>query len=254
MVVVKGDQFTTDFWDELDTRRLPRVLWLYDELRRTELDADLLRRVGPVASYSARDVVDLRNQGVAAVHLPLAYDHRLVPVAPRPRARRGRLRRRALPRPRGDPRRARRRRGPGPGVRPRLVRPIRSTGCARWRRAARPCPRAATSTAAEAYRRMAEAAATLNLHGDQDGFTMRTFEACGVGAVQLVDRADVAGLYTPGEDLATYSSLRRARRPLPTRARATVDGARACARPAGGARSPSTPSTTAWRVLESLWG
>ena len=38
---------------------------------------------------------------------------------------------------------------------------------------------------------MADAAATLNLHGDQDGFTMRTFEACGVGAVQLIDRTDV---------------------------------------------------------------
>ena len=45
---------------------------------------------------------------------------------------------------------------------------------------------------------MAASAATLNLHGDQDGFTMRTFEACGVGGVQLIDRTDVGGLYDDG--------------------------------------------------------
>ncbi len=36
------------------------------------------------------------------------------------------------------------------------------------------------------------------MHGDQDGFTMRTFEAAGVGGVQLVDRTDTAGLYATG--------------------------------------------------------
>ncbi len=53
---------------------------------------------------------------------------------------------------------------------------------------------------------MAGARATLNVHGDQDGFTMRTFEACGVGAVQLVDRADVSRHYEPGVELAVFGS------------------------------------------------
>jgi spore maturation protein CgeB len=57
---------------------------------------------------------------------------------------------------------------------------------------------------ASAYAVMADAVATLNIHGDQDGFTMRTFEACGVGGVQLIDRADVTHLYEPGVELATY--------------------------------------------------
>nr|WP_281368091.1 glycosyltransferase [Helcobacillus massiliensis] len=53
---------------------------------------------------------------------------------------------------------------------------------------------------------MRDGAATLNIHGDQDGFTMRTFEACGVGAVQIIDRADVEGLYEPGRELLVASS------------------------------------------------
>jgi spore maturation protein CgeB len=54
---------------------------------------------------------------------------------------------------------------------------------------------------------MAGAAATLNIHGDQDGFTMRTFEASGVGALQLIDRSDVARHYEPGVEILPFSSV-----------------------------------------------
>ena len=57
-----------------------------------------------------------------------------------------------------------------------------------------------------AYGVMAGARASLNLHGDQDGFTMRTFEACGVGGLQIVDRADVDSLYDPGSELLVFNS------------------------------------------------
>jgi len=59
---------------------------------------------------------------------------------------------------------------------------------------------------AAAYRVMAESTATLNLHGDQDGFTMRTFEAAEVGGLQLIDRNDVTGLYDDGVELAAFTS------------------------------------------------
>ena len=52
---------------------------------------------------------------------------------------------------------------------------------------------------------MAAAVATLNIHGDQDGLTMRTFEASGVGGLQLLDRSDLGGLYEPGVELLTWS-------------------------------------------------
>ncbi|MFZ2503141.1 MAG: glycosyltransferase, partial [Nocardioides sp.] len=56
------------------------------------------------------------------------------------------------------------------------------------------------------YRLFAEAAAAINIHGDQDGLTMRTFEVCGMGGVQLIDRADLQGLYDDGAEVAAYGS------------------------------------------------
>nr|WP_269770549.1 glycosyltransferase [Brevibacterium yomogidense] len=53
---------------------------------------------------------------------------------------------------------------------------------------------------------MAGSDATLNSHWDQEGFTMRTFEASGVGGVQLIDRSDVAEFYEPGSEVLVYDS------------------------------------------------
>ena len=105
-----------------------------------------------------------------------------------------------------------------------------------------------------AYAVMAASAATLSMHTDQDGFAMRTFEACGSGAVQLIDRTDMAGLYDDGVELATWADVRgagRAVRAGPGRPRLGAGPARGGPR---AARSPSTPSTTGSRVLEQLWG
>jgi spore maturation protein CgeB len=203
VVVVKGDQFTPALWDELDARR--RVLGLYDALRRTDLDIATLRRVGPVASYSPRDTAALRADGLPVVHLPLAYDHRLLPDPP-PRTRdevvfvgaRYPGRERALLGllETGIPARAFGRDwSTHPVDRLRTLAPRRP-----------PVPSGRDLGRVDTYRRMAGAAATLNIHGDQDGFTMRTFEACGVGGVQLLDRTDVTDLYEPGVDLATWST------------------------------------------------
>lgn len=59
----------------------------------------------------------------------------------------------------------------------------------------------------DAYGVMAGSPATLNLHGDQDGFTMRTFEAAGVGAVQITDRLDVAHLFEVGKECLAFSNV-----------------------------------------------
>ncbi|MDO4916760.1 MAG: glycosyltransferase, partial [Rothia sp. (in: high G+C Gram-positive bacteria)] len=58
----------------------------------------------------------------------------------------------------------------------------------------------------EAYGVMASSPATLNIHGDQDGFTMRTFEASGVGGLQILDRLDVDRYYVPGKEVLVYQS------------------------------------------------
>ena len=59
----------------------------------------------------------------------------------------------------------------------------------------------------EAYGIMASSPATLNIHNNQDGFTMRTFEAPGVGALQVIDRPDVDRYYIPGEEVLVYQSI-----------------------------------------------
>lgn len=204
VVVVKGDTLGPAFWNELDRRGLPRVLWLYDEVRRTRWSLDSLRRVGPVATYSHLDDEAFRSNGIDSRHLPLAFDHRLVAIDPLTRndevvfvgAR-------------------------YPSREHLLVRlanaglPVRAFGrdwsshpvdrLRTWSLQRPPVPGGRDLDRADAYREMAAAASTLNIHGDQDGFTMRTFEASGVGGVQLIDRADVTAFYEPDTELLVFT-------------------------------------------------
>ncbi len=210
VVVVKGDTLDGGWWAELERRRTPRVTWLYDELRRTDFTAERLAAAGPLASYSPADVAALRADGGdhEVRHLPLAFDHRL---APRPRPvgpgrdevvfvgaryprREDVLRRLAAA---GHPVRAF-----GRDWSRHPVDRLRTWGLRRP-----PLPAARDVDRATAYAVMRRARAVLNIHGDQDGLTMRTFEASGAGGLQLVDRDDLGELYEPGAELVAYSSL-----------------------------------------------
>ncbi len=203
VVIVKGDTLGTDFWDAIVG--LPRVTWLYDEVRRTQWTPELLGSIGPLATYSAHDTADLVAQGVEARHLPLAFDHRLVPsptalrtpqvsfVGARYPSREAVM---ALLHERGVPVRAY-----GRDWSSHPVDRLRT-----WRVGTPDIPAERDLSRARAYDVMTSSAATLNLHGDQDGFTMRTFEAAGVGAVELIDRDDVADLYDPGAEVLTWTT------------------------------------------------
>jgi spore maturation protein CgeB len=203
LLVVKGDAFDDDFWDLLERRRQRRALWLYDELRRTGHTARSLEAAGPVASYSPHDVATLTGRGLRALHVPLAHDpavtftprtsEDVVFVGARYPAREALL-----------------------ATLHRSGLPVRAYGrdwsrhpvdrARTWRLGHPGLPAGRDLPRGEAYGVMAGAVATLNVHGDQDGFTMRTFEACGVGAVQLVDRADVTVHYEPGTEVAVFGS------------------------------------------------
>lgn len=250
VVVVRGDLLGDAFWERLDDLRLPRVTWLYDEVRRLAYTPERLARLGPVCSYSAADTAALASSGIATRHLPLAHDARL-PV----RARRSDevvfvgarypVRERLL----GDLARA--------GV------PVRAYGrdwsghvvdrARTWRLHGELVPSGRDLDRAEAYGAMAGGLATLNVHGDQDGFTMRTFEACGVGALQLIDRADVTDLYEPGAELLTFDGPGQAAELC---RRAARDPAWAGAVRRAGERRTAAEHTFAHRVgvLESMWG
>lgn len=203
VVVVKGDTLDADFWDAIDG--LPRVTWLYDEVRRTQWTRERLAGIGPVATYSKHDAADLQAHGIGVRHLPLAFDHRLVPeptalrtpqvtfVGARYPSREAIL---SLLHERGVPVRAY-----GRDWSSHPVDRLRT-----WRVGTPDLPAERDVSRARAYDVMTASAATLNLHGDQDGFTMRTFEAAGVGAVELIDREDVDDLYEPGTEVLTWSS------------------------------------------------
>lgn len=203
VVVIKGDTLEQPFWDALGG--LPRITWLYDEVRRTRWTFDRLADVGPLATYSAQDATAFGSAGLDSRHLPLAYDHRLVPspsqvrttdvtlVGARYPAREDVL---TVLHDHGVPVRAYGRDWSGHPV----------DRLRTWRVGGTGVPAERDVSRAAAYDVMASSAATLNLHNDQDGFTMRTFEAAGVGAVQLVDRADTEGLYTPGDEVLTWTS------------------------------------------------
>jgi spore maturation protein CgeB len=203
VVVVKGDSLGAQFWDALDGR--PRVTWLYDEVRRTRYSGDVLASIGPVATYSRHDAASFASAGLDSRHLPLAYDARMVPVPTQRRTpqvcfvgARYPAREEILSRLHQD------------GV------PVRAYGrdwsshpvdrLRTWRVGSPGVPAERDISRAAAYDVMAASAATLNLHGDQDGFTMRTFEAAGVGAVQLIDRSDVGGLYEPGVEVLPWTT------------------------------------------------
>lgn len=202
VVVVRGDSLGEHFWESI--AGLPRVTWLYDEVRRTHYDTERLAGIGPVATYSPDDAAAFVAAGLDATYLPLAYDRRLVESPTTTRVAQISFvgarypSREAVLTVLGEE-----------GL------PVRAYGrdwsshpwdrLRTWRLGTPEVPAERDVSRTDAYDVMAASAATLNLHGDQDGFTMRTFEAAGVGAVQLIDRSDVGSLYEPGTEVLPWS-------------------------------------------------
>lgn len=203
LLVVKGDVLSDAWWDAVDRWGGPTVVWFYDELARMGYSAERLAALPVVATYSSGDAETLRGRGVNAHHLPLGFDaHQpwtrtpvdaVTFIGARYPQREAMLRRLHEA---GVPVRAYGRdwsRHPFDVVRSRHW---RSPGVQSGR----------TLDRGAAYGVMAGSVATLNIHGVQDGFTMRTFEACGVGAVQLVDRPEVSAYFEPGEEVLVFTS------------------------------------------------
>jgi spore maturation protein CgeB len=206
VLVIRGDLLEQRFWDRLEQTGAPFVVWLYDEVRRMRYDVGTLARATAVTSYSPLDVQWLREQGIDAHHLPNAFDRDRQVV--RPMVRRDEIsfvgarypdREQTLValHEAGQPVRAYGRdwsRHPADR--------LRTWG---WHRPDVPTERDIDRDTT--YSVMAASAATLSMHTDQDGFAMRTFEACGAGAVQLIDRYNLAGLYDDGVEVASWETF-----------------------------------------------
>ncbi|PPG42771.1 glycosyltransferase [Pseudoclavibacter sp. RFBA6] len=204
VLVIKGDQLGDIWWESLGASGVRSATWLYDEIRRTRYTPEFLAATGPVASYSHDDVRLLNEHGAQAAFVPLGFDASQgfsrvdVPAVTLVGAR--------YPN------------------RERLVRDIQDSGIpvraygrdwsrkltdvARTRRFRSAGVPASGDLARDgAYGVMAGSLATLNVHADQDGFTMRTFEAAGVGGLELVDRADVHEFYDVGEEVLVFDTV-----------------------------------------------
>ncbi len=198
VVIIKGDLLGQNFWDVLDKRRVPRVTWLYDEVRRTQYTESNLLTIGPWATYSPLDAKKFDVPVVAD-----AFDHRTPfnPVIERAVTFIGA-------------------RYP---QREKTIRSLHESGIPvrvygrDWSRRlsdrlrthtlhASNLPSGPNLTRAGAYGVMSGSSATINIHGDQDGFTMRTFEASGTGGVQIIDRDDIGGYYDIGTEILTFKS------------------------------------------------
>lgn len=200
--VVKGDVLDPSLWVALRQRGVPVVLWLYDELRRTDHTDESLGVFTAIATYSREDRKALAEKSFVTKTVANGFDERLVPsgeprgteiafVGARYPGRSALLTELTL---RGLPVRAY-----GRDWSHRLVDRVRTLD---WLRPAVPgSPDVSRAEAAQIHH---DAVAALNISGDQDGFSTRLFEVCGVGAVQLIDRADVNDFYEPGQDLLVF--------------------------------------------------
>jgi spore maturation protein CgeB len=200
VLTVRGDVLGPNYWQAVADQTPHSVAWLYDELRRMRHDIDTLTDAAKIATYSAGDTAQLRARGIDAQYVPLAYDPQITPegngpsgvvtfVGARFPAREQILRALVA---HGIPVRAYGRFWSGHPV----------DRLRTWRFTDRdPVPAGRDVSLPRAYAVMRDGAATLNIHGDQDGFTMRTFEACGIGAVQIIDRDDVSEFYEPDTEI-----------------------------------------------------
>lgn len=204
VVVIKGDTLGPGFWDALVEMKVPRLLWLYDDLRKHRYTDDFLCEVGPIVSYARSEAELLRGIGADAAFVPNAFD----PDLAAPSARRT-----------GEvvfvgaryPNRVE--------LLTRLAEeglPVRAYGrqwshhvfdrIRTWELARPSVPAERDIPLARAYAVQGEAAAAVNIHGSQAGLAMRTFEVPGMGGLQLADREDIGEFYEVGSEALVFAS------------------------------------------------
>lgn len=206
VLVIKGDEVDLDVLDRVRGPGVPFVLWLQDELHRTTLVDGDLARFDALASYSPLDVAALTNRGLPAHVVPMAYDERIAPARRHPThdvvfvGAKYPTRAHALE--------ALVAAGLPVMARGRAWSPAWADRLRTFRLAAGSVPGGPDVDRTTAGQLYLDATIALNLHGaGHDGFNPRTFEACGVGGLEMIDRHDVGELYEPGTELLTFSSI-----------------------------------------------
>lgn len=203
VLTVKGDILGRRWLETLNDSGVRNATWLYDELRRMSYTDSDFALLGNIASYSPADVKELQSRGLNATEVPLAYDAKM-PLGNQTCDAVSFVGARYINRERmlmdlaqaGIPLKAFGKQWSRHWWDMALTRNFQHPGFETGRDLSR----------SDAYSVMATSQATLNIHGDQDGFTMRTFEASGVGGLQILDRTDVDRYFEPGKEVLVYES------------------------------------------------
>lgn len=202
VLTIKGDVLGAAYWESI--AGIPHATWLYDQLDAMRFTPEIWPAMGGIGSFSHTDTHRLRDSGITAAYVALAYDPAFRPGvgwtggvvfagARYPQREELLLRVQAA------------------GV------PVVAYGRS-WSKHPfdrlrtwdlhRPAMPTARELSRPAFHEVMRAAdATVNIHGAQDGFTLRTFEASGIGAVHLIDRPDVTEFYDPGTEVLVYEGV-----------------------------------------------
>lgn len=205
VLIIKGDALSDEFWEYLAASRIPYVVWIYDEIRRMRFSDERLLSFSKVATYSAEDCAALEAKGVTVQHIANGFDS-LTPY--REIGHRNEVtfvgaayqNRMEVMQGLHDA-----------GERVRVYgrewsHDLRDRART-WNRPRPALPASRDISRADAYGVMKGSLANINVHYNQDGFTMRTFETPGVGGVQIIDRPDVNQHYEVGTEVLVYSSI-----------------------------------------------
>lgn len=201
VLVIKGDRLSADVNQAIADAGARSTLWLYDEVRRTAHTDESLDRYEQLISYSPRDTQAFIEAGRACLYVPNAFDAQMRPAA--------RQIDQLLFIGARYPRREQLLSALANAQVPHLAvgrdwshHPFDRLRTWSWHRPSVHWAR--DMDRLEGYAITAGAPGAINIHGDQDGFTMKTFEVPGVGGVQLVDRDDVAEFYEPGKEALVF--------------------------------------------------
>lgn len=204
LIVIKADTLGDNFWQAVADRKVPYLLWLYDDLKRHRYTIEFLRSLPAVVSYARSEAESFAAEGINAHFVANGYDPKLAAF---PTTRVPEIvfvgsryeNRETILLALKDAGLSVRAYGRGWSHHP--FDRLRT-----WELKRPNLPAERDIPLYEAYRVQAAAAASLNVHGLQAGLAMRTFEVPGMNGLQLIDRPDVAEFYEIGKEVLLYQS------------------------------------------------
>ena len=78
LIVIKADTLGDNFWQAVADRKVPYLLWLYDDLKRHRYTIEFLRSLPAVVSYARSEAESFAAEGINAHFVANGYAPKLV--------------------------------------------------------------------------------------------------------------------------------------------------------------------------------